>query len=52
MREASPDEDTRALVMTAYEMADSARRKAGRAAAMAWIALLVMVVSLLGWWLR
>jgi hypothetical protein len=28
MKEPSPEEDTRALVMTAYEMADNARRQA------------------------
>ena len=51
MKEPSPDEETRALVMTAYEMADNARRQAARAAAMAWIALLAVIVSALGWWL-
>ena len=52
MKEPSPDEETRALVTTAYEMADNARRQAARAAAMAWIALLAVIVSALGWWLR
>jgi len=52
MKEPSPDEETRVLVMTAYEMADNARRQAARAAAMAWIALLAVIVSALGWWLR
>jgi ABC-type sugar transport system permease subunit len=52
MKEPSPEEDTRALVMTAYEMADNARRQAARAAATARIALLVVVALALGWWLR
>jgi ABC-type sugar transport system permease subunit len=52
MKEPSPEEDTLALVMTAYEMADNARRQAARAAAMAWIALLVAVALALSWWLR
>jgi len=52
MKEPSAEDDTRALVMSAYEMADNARRQAARATMMAWIALLVVIVTALGWWLR
>jgi hypothetical protein len=52
MKEPSAEDDTRALVMTAYEMAANARRQAVRAITMAWIALLVVIVTALGWWLR
>lgn len=52
MKEPSVEDDTRALVMSAYEMADNARRQAARASAMAWIALLAVIVTALGRWLR